>query len=165
MDQAAFDKLKEAERLLLYATDDRHYCEEKDCTVESPKCPERHAQAALKALSDVLEPPHEGLHPGRLVSDPERIYAERWKKENERHAWLNSGYTLVEHLLCPEGQRHPDRVTFRDAQVAAAVIQWLGTACGRSLYFNVRTRNRSSQNATARLVAVRGAQHASAFQL
>jgi len=71
------------------------------------------------------------LHPKRLCADSERIYAEQWAKENERQPWLNGGYTLLENVLCPEGQKRPARVSTRDAQVAATVIQWLGTNCGR----------------------------------
>lgn len=130
MTTAEFDALQDAESLLSYATDIDHYCDDNDCCPEKPKCRDMHVLAALKRLESVLEPSHEGLHPKRLANDAERIYAERWKKDNERHNWLNSGFTLIEHILCPEGKRRPDRVSIRDAQVAAAVVQWLGTSCG-----------------------------------
>jgi len=130
MTAAEFDALLDIESCLSYATDIDHFCDENDCGPESPKCRDMHAIAALKRLRSVLEPSHEGLHPKQLGSDAERIYAERWKKENERHNWINDGFTLIEHILCPEDQRLPDRVSIRDAQVAAAVVQWLGTACG-----------------------------------
>ncbi len=75
-------------------------------------------------------PLHESLQPDRLNRMPERIYAEEWKKHNERKPWLNSGCTYLEWILCPSGERFPPPVSERDAQVAASVIQWLGTNCG-----------------------------------
>lgn len=75
-------------------------------------------------------PPHNSLQESRLNRMPERIYAEEWKKSNIRHSWLNSGFTSLEWILCPEGNWGPPPVSERDAQVAASVIQWLGTCCG-----------------------------------
>ena len=126
-------KLCEVEHLLAYATDGGHYCEEDGCTVETPKCREMSGAAALRKLMEVLDPPHVGLHPKRLSHTPERIYAEEWQRENERQPGINHGYTILEYILCPEGQKWPTRVSSRDAEVAACVIQWLGTNCGNCL--------------------------------
>lgn len=65
----------------------------------------------------------------REHSNPERIYAAQWRIENRRRSYINSGYTLLEHILCERGKR-PTMVSRRDAAVAAAVMQWLGTNCG-----------------------------------
>ena len=75
-------------------------------------------------------PPHNSLQTSRLNRMPERIYAEEWKKNNERHPAINSGFTSLEWILCPEGNWVPPAVSERDAEVAASVIQWLGTNCG-----------------------------------
>jgi hypothetical protein len=123
-------RLGSAEDMLRYATDVDHYCEDPKCTVQTPQCRDRHAEAALDEIRRLLEPPHISLQPKRMSNDAERIYAERWKKENERQPAINSGFTALEHILLPDGQRVPERVTQRDAVVAASVIQWLGTSCG-----------------------------------
>lgn len=123
--------LSDVAHLLKYASEGAEcYCEDEECCVETPKCRDMHLQAALFRLERVMEPPHESLHPNRLGHDPERIYAEQWKKENERRPRINHGFTLIEWILCPSGQRYPNRVTHREAQVATSVVQWLGTSCG-----------------------------------
>jgi hypothetical protein len=126
-------RLGSAEDMLRYACDVDHYCEDEKCTVQNPQCRDRHAEAALDEIRRLLEPPHVSLQPKRLSNDAERIYAEHWTKQNERQPAINSGFTLLEHILLPDGQRVPERVTQRDAVVAASVIQWLGTSCGHGL--------------------------------
>jgi hypothetical protein len=69
-------------------------------------------------------PWHEGL------VNPERIYAANWKAKNRRQPSVNRGLTLLEWVLCPDGRDIPLPVSQRDAEVAASVVQWLGTACG-----------------------------------
>lgn len=147
MNADEFDRLNAAQDLVRYAADCDPYCEDKTCTVDSPKCREHHLLKAVRAIEALLEPAHEGFHPRRLRYDgpgvnAERIYTDEWKKENTRQPWLNSGYTAIEHILHPEavadeqrkrgwlGSIRPERVNFRDAGVAATVIQWLGTNCG-----------------------------------
>jgi len=87
----------------------------------------------------------------------ERVYARRWAKENRRVSWLNEGRGSLELILSQHvvvtvrkiveknwrrrsEKSHirygtdlrmiPEVITQRDATVAAAVIQWLGTSCG-----------------------------------
>ncbi len=79
---------------------------------------------------ELPNPPHNSLQTARLNRMPERIYAEAWKEKNKRHSWLNSGFTYLEWILCPGKNYVPPLVSERDAQVAASVIQWLGTNCG-----------------------------------
>lgn len=131
-EEEILSRLGSAEHMLRYACDVDHYCEDPKCTVENPQCRDRHVEAALDEVRRLLEPPHISLQPKRMSNDAERIYAERWKKENDRRPAINSGFTALEHILLPDGQRVPDRVTQRDAVVAASVIQWLGTSCGHS---------------------------------
>lgn len=75
-------------------------------------------------------PPHNSLQMPRLNKMPERVYAEEWKENNIRKPYLNSGFTSLELILCPSGTMYPPPVSDRDAEVAASVIQWLGTCCG-----------------------------------
>ncbi|MDO8795391.1 MAG: hypothetical protein Q7J25_12300 [Vicinamibacterales bacterium] len=79
---------------------------------------------------ELFEPVHASFHEDRLRHGiPERIYAEHWKSLNVRSPGVNHGYTYLEWILTPSG-RAPGPVSQRDASVAAAVIQWLGTNCG-----------------------------------
>jgi hypothetical protein len=100
------------------------------CTLESPKCDTCSARRAMALIDQVLGGHPETLHADRLTNPPERIYYERWCKENQRHSWLNSGFTTLEWILCPTNQSRPGPVNPHDAKVAATVIQWLGTNCG-----------------------------------
>lgn len=145
MKTETFHKLEAIEAHLDYASSGDHYCEQDGCTIETPKCTDRHLQVALRQLREVLEPAHVSMSPERLSNDAERIYAEHWKRQNTRSPGLNGGYTLLEHLLCPRerpagesfkdpmtGREIPERVSERDAAVAASVVQWLGTNCGQA---------------------------------
>jgi hypothetical protein len=124
------ERLERVETLLQYPAGMDHYCESEACCIEKPECPDMHMRAALHHLTKMLEPPHVSLQPRRLTNDAERIFAEAWQRTNERQPWLNHGYTTIEWILCPDGEKYPERVTPRDAQVAASVIQWLGTGVG-----------------------------------
>jgi hypothetical protein len=139
-EEEIFSRLQEAEDMLAYATDCDHYCEDPKCTPETPQCRDRHAEAALREIRRLLDPPHVSLQPKRLSNDAERIYAERWQTENERRPAINSGFTLIEWILCPQGERQPTRVTQRDAVVAASVIQWLGTSYGHCFVLEAEKR-------------------------
>lgn len=139
-EQEIFARLQQAEELLAYSTDTDHYCDDPKCTVDTPQCRDRHAEAALKEIRRLIDPPHVSLQPKRLTNDAERLYAEHWRKQNIRQPAINHGYTALEWILCPEGRRTPERVTLRDAAVAASVIQWLGTSCGHGFALEVEKR-------------------------
>lgn len=109
------------------------WCHDEGCTLEKPYCETQKARRARRELDRLMNPPLESLHPERLRNPAERIYHEVWAKDNTRSPGWNSGFTTLEWILCPEGQRHPSPVTHRDAQVATSVIQWLGTNCGLAL--------------------------------
>lgn len=145
LDERQRNELAEIERMLLYVTDDSHYCEEKGCTLETPMCRGRTAEAAVKRLTAVLEPRLIGRHPQRLMG-AERIYVEEWRKENERLGHVNSGYTLLEWILCPSDQK-PSRISQHDAEIATTVIQWLGTNCGLCFVQKCERRAESERQA------------------
>lgn len=84
----------------------------------------------IKKKVDQYNPPHNSLQQPRLNRMPERIYAEVWKKYNKRRPGVNEGLTYLEWILCPSDKRYPLAVSDRDAEVAACIIQWLGTSCG-----------------------------------
>jgi hypothetical protein len=129
-DRRYLDVLSEAFDVLLYPADNDHDCDNEGCSVEKPQCETMRARRARWLIDTVLTPRPTSMHPDRLTNPTERVYFEEWCKENERQRGVNSGFTLLEWLLCPPGQIRPDPVTFRDMQVASSVIQWLGTNCG-----------------------------------
>lgn len=86
---------------------------------------------------ELFEPEHRSNHLKRLAfSAHERAYLGQWQKLNERHSYLNGGWTTLEALMTPEGKADlfvaAPVITQRDAVVAASFAQWLGTNCGRA---------------------------------
>ena len=66
---------------------------------------------------------HRVTWPERMSNDSERIYVENWVRRQKIQLTLD-------HILGgPDGKAM--RPTDRDSIVAASVIQWLGTNCGR----------------------------------
>lgn len=68
----------------------------------------------------------QGLHPYRFRENPEeKRIAKAWAAENDRP----TGPSLLAHLL-GDGVRPAD-VSPRDSEVAATVVQWLGSPVGQ----------------------------------
>lgn len=118
-------------------------CTDDLCTAENPLCDHMNLVVAKNRLLKILTPIHRSVNPDRLGNPAEDIYLRRWQKEQERHSPVNHGFGLLELLLTPTRVRVPSflgmsappyyvpPVSQRDAEVAASVIQWLGTTCGR----------------------------------
>jgi len=96
---------------------------------------------------------HDAVHADRIapelveqgVSVEEKEFAEAWRWENGKR---NTPPALVS-ILAPRGGRAI--VSQRDATVAASIIQWLGTNCGRAFIDAVRSgRHREMRDACAR---------------
>lgn len=142
--------LEQIEGLLHYPASFDHDCGDDQCTLENPSCGEMHVRAALEQLRAFLEPAHDSLHHGRQVNQPERLFIQHWQTLNRRDPAVNNGYTALELILHPEGQAMPARrVSQRDAEVAASVIQWLGTSCGKAFLSTVE-RDIDRQHAESR---------------
>jgi len=78
----------------------------------------------------------------------EEVYGSKWEKLNERQPGLNGGFGYLELLLNDSRWAHSPFLAYRlrgekplkpwrgiskrDAMVAASVIQWLGTNCGKA---------------------------------
>lgn len=119
-------------------------CEKPDCTEDNPLCRPMEYRHARKRLLAIVQPIHRSLSPDRLGNAAEDIFLRRWQEENQRERGLNSGYGLLELLLTPSRLRsggpqyvgqppyYVAPVSQRDAEVAASVVQWLGTSCGLS---------------------------------
>jgi hypothetical protein len=64
---------------------------------------------------------HEGINKNRLSREPlEARFAEAWKREAPR---------VLGYILCGPDRNHHD-FSQRDAEVAASIIQWLGSHVG-----------------------------------
>ena len=65
-------------------------------------------------------------------TNPERIFLKRWRSENKSRQAFNGGAGVLELILSEDSNDYAADLTQRDATVAATVIQWLGTNCGRA---------------------------------
>lgn len=71
------------------------------------------------------------------VGDLERALSDQWVLENQPILWLNFGNGLLQDLFCKRAgvvgmDVHANHlVTDSERMVAATVVQWLGTNCGR----------------------------------
>ena len=71
-------------------------------------------------------PKHEGMHTHRLDKNAyEAAAAEMWRKRNDRP---NGGDGLLDNIL---GAHEGRSVTDRDREVAATMMQWLGSLVGQ----------------------------------
>ena len=93
---------------------------------------------------------HTGLRPDRNALTPERIFVEEWVELNIPKVGFNSELGALDHILNVEEDRpcaslpmKVSPVSQRDADVAATVIQWLGTKEG--LLFLHRCERRIEQ--------------------
>src|SRR6185437_2360866 len=122
--------------------DDGCYCEP-ECDPEDPRCHRCEMVFAQRELRKILTPIHRSLNPDREGNAAEEIYLRRWQQEQDKGPHVNYGYGLLEQLLTPTRIRERRFFSFpgepyfvppisqRDAEVAATVVQWLGTNCGR----------------------------------
>ena len=77
---------------------------------------------------------NKGLNQRRFADNPlEKAYADQWEKDNKEGR-------LLECILAKEPNYIRDEVTDRDREVAATVIQWLGSPCGQSFVEEVINR-------------------------
>lgn len=132
----------------LSQADTDHWCDSSECNIDTPCCSAMHNRAAARKLRAVIDPEMRSLHPNRLTHAPERIYFERWQNENERHSAVNGNHTALELILCPPELQPKDFASYglvprpsqRDADVATAIIQWLGTNCGHAFVLDCEAR-------------------------
>jgi hypothetical protein len=120
----------------LYEGDER-------CTCDEPLCESCKARVAYDIMERLLTPCPKPLQERRLKNVAERIFWEEWQKLNKRDSVVNRGFTALEHILNPHldnpnrkqgpfgDDPPPPPVSTRDAQVAAACFQFLGTNGGK----------------------------------
>jgi len=86
---------------------------------------------------------HTSIHEYRNEYSPyELAFSELWVKENIRRPAINGGAGVLELLISPPSERSkgflfemPADVSQRDANVAATIVQWLGTNCGQAFIY------------------------------
>jgi len=83
---------------------------------------------------------HEGLRTHRLNDNPlEKRFADKWREYNYK-AGLAHGQ--LAYLLADDPNHPRGEVSERDAQVAATVIQWLGSHVGQCFLESVQPKHR-----------------------
>ena len=132
--------LQAAHDAILHLSDRDCDCDWQDGvpTDDTTSCDVCQARRAQRALDQVLDPEWKSCSPERMTNLEERVYVEEWRKENVRHPGINGGYGTLELLLVKQYRkdliaRHRPvvlHVTQRDMEVAASIVQWLGTNCG-----------------------------------
>lgn len=140
----------EEQEKLAHAFDELYELAERDCWGD-PEMGQEHrcscepciARRARDKIREAIDPAHVSLQERRLLSPPERVFLEKWREDNVRHQAINSGFSTLEWILCPDGEKRPGLVSHRDAQVAASVIQWLGTNCGQGFIWECERRIRA----------------------
>lgn len=77
---------------------------------------------------------NKGLQSGRLKREPiERLFAAEWEKLNtNRSNHQLDGKGTLDYILAKDPNDPCGEVSDRDREVAATVIQWLGSPCGQS---------------------------------
>lgn len=109
-------------------------------------------QVAKKRLGRIRHLPiWNGLRRSRAVfqtgrgvyPNSERVYLRHWMKENRGRPSVNGGFGTLELILSNNPNSGPAGITQRDATVAATVITWLGTSCGRGFVHECERKIRS----------------------
>ena len=80
---------------------------------------------------------NKGLHQNRFNKNPlEQLFAEEWEGANAAH---NSGTSLLDYILAPDNN-YPRESTGRAREIAATVIQWLGSDVGQGFLMSVNEK-------------------------
>jgi hypothetical protein len=76
---------------------------------------------------------NKGLHQYRFKDNPlEEVYAEAWEAENKANPGTLEGRGWLDYLLAKDNNSPMGEVSKRDREVAATVIQWLGSPIGQN---------------------------------
>jgi hypothetical protein len=86
-----------------------------------------------------------GLHQYRFRDNPlEEKYAKEWEKRNI--SWITNdldGKGTLDYLLAKDSNYPAGEVTDRDREVAATVIQWLGSPVGQGFIKDVLEKEKA----------------------
>ena len=74
----------------------------------------------------------------RFADNPlEQDFAEEWELQNTDHNGNLNGMQTLDYLLAKDRNNPMGEVTDRDREVAATVVQWLGSPVGQSMLSEV----------------------------
>jgi len=121
------------------------YCNPGECTDEDPSCLERAARVAIDEIKKAFEFEVRSTTPGRLSNFPEFVFVDEWDKQNKREPGINYGIRTLEFLGAMQGETHRI-ITQREADIATAVLQWLGTNCGGAFLATCERRIRDARD-------------------
>lgn len=99
---------------------------------ENSKCETCIAREASAKIERLAYPVVRSVVSEDRLNGPERVFYERWIHENRRVIGLNGGCGALELIMSDDPNNHRAQISQRDMDVATAVVQWLGTNCGRS---------------------------------
>ena len=107
----------------------------------------------IYAIQDRIKSFDEGKGNIYRGANKEKIFAEEWKKENTNYA---SKAPLLAYILDTQDFTHdsyfsPEKFSFRDAEVAASVITWLGTNVGQCFLGEVNRKIEKEQDKLKKL--------------
>ena len=81
---------------------------------------------------------NKGLHQYRFKQNPmERAFAKAWEAQNNPETSLRHGRGTLDYMLAVNPNDPRDEVTDRDREVAATVVQWLGSPVGEGFVRDV----------------------------
>lgn len=138
-----YELLEEVAAVMAENLDDYCTCEPKIPASLGEQCRACRHKELVNRLRRIFEPIHRTINPDRLGNIAEAIYFRRWVAQQERIPWLNSGRGTLENVLTPTrverngwnrftgDPAYVPPISQRDAEVAATLMQWLGTSCGR----------------------------------
>jgi hypothetical protein len=79
----------------------------------------------------------------RLRRKVEKLFAESWEKQNVSLLGGLDGKGTLDYLLAKDCNHPNGEVTSRDRQVAATVIQWLGSPVGQNFIEEIEEEKRN----------------------
>ena len=81
---------------------------------------------------------NKGINQHRFSGNPlEKAFAEEWEELNTTYDGEQNGRCILDYLLSEDANHPCGEVTDRDREVAATVIQWLGSPVGLSFVMGV----------------------------
>ena len=84
---------------------------------------------------------NKGFSQYRFSTNPdEQLFAEEWEEHNTSHEGKVDGSGILDYLLAENPNDPRGEVTDRDRRVAATVIQWLGSQCGKCFLRDVQEK-------------------------
>jgi hypothetical protein len=84
---------------------------------------------------------NKGLQQYRFKQNPiEKMFADEWEKQNVSLFGTLDGKGTLDYLLAKDCNSPGGEVSRRDREVAATVIQWLGSPIGQNFLSNVKMK-------------------------